>query len=364
MPKTAWLILTALIFWSLPAYGETLPLPEPDRIPSLISVLRMHRSADFCGEPLPMEIPEVRENFEKEMMLTLWNRAQTILWLKRTARYFPHIETILKERNLPDDLKYIAVAESALMPEVVSSQGAVGLWQFISATAKRYGLTVDRNIDERRNTRIATRAALDYLSGLNQMLGSWTLAAAAYNMGEDGLQGEMLAQGETDYYRLRLPQETQRYVFRIVAIKLIIADPARYGFDLGSEDLYPPEVCESVELQCSRSIPVYLIARAAGTYFKNIRNLNPQIMGHYLDAGRYRLCVPQARGFEERFRNLLAEWLAARENSVYVVKKGDNLSLIAERFNVPLKALLIWNGISPRSPIHPGDRLIVRPVTP
>jgi len=147
-------------------------------------------------------------------------------------------------------------------------------------------------------------------------------------MGEDGLQGEMLTQGETDYYRLRLPQETQRYVFRIVAIKLIIADPARYGFDLGSEDLYPPEVCESVELQCSRSIPVYLIARAAGTYFKNIRNLNPQIMGHYLDAGRYRLCVPQARGFEERFRNLLAEWLAARENSVYVVKKGDNLTLI------------------------------------
>ena len=132
---------------------------ETSRFPSLISSIRIDAPLDFCGEAVPLDNPEVRERLEKELLLTLWNRSQVILWLKRSGRYFPHIEKVLKENHAPDDLKYVPVIESALRPHAVSSKRAVGFWQFIRATGRKYDLKINTSIDERRNVFASTRAA-------------------------------------------------------------------------------------------------------------------------------------------------------------------------------------------------------------
>ncbi|MFC1895795.1 lytic transglycosylase domain-containing protein, partial [Thermodesulfobacteriota bacterium] len=142
--------------------------------PSLISCLRTSDRLDFCGEPAPLDSQEVRERLEKEFLLSLWNRAQVILWLKRTTRYFPIIEELLARNSMPDDLKYVAVAESALRPHAVSSSGAVGFWQFMKHTGMKYALEITSDIDERRNIFASTRAALRFLKESHDELGSWT----------------------------------------------------------------------------------------------------------------------------------------------------------------------------------------------
>ncbi|HDI60805.1 MAG TPA: lytic transglycosylase domain-containing protein, partial [Desulfobacteraceae bacterium] len=163
-------------------------------LPSLVEAMRIAPPLDFCGEPVPLDHPEVAERLEAELLLMTWNRPQVILWLKRAGRYFPEIEAILEQEGLPEDLKYLAVIESGLRPHAGSSAGAVGYWQFIRATALRYGLAVDNRKDLRRNLEASTRAAARYFKDLYAQFGSWHLAAAAYNMGEQGVAAEMLAQ--------------------------------------------------------------------------------------------------------------------------------------------------------------------------
>jgi len=332
-------------------------------LPSLVEAMRIAPPLDFCGEPVPLDHPEVAERLEAELLLMTWNRPQVILWLKRAGRYFPEIEAILEQEGLPEDLKYLAVIESGLRPHAGSSAGAVGYWQFIRATALRYGLAVDNRKDLRRNLEASTRAAARYFKDLYAQFGSWHLAAAAYNMGEQGVAAEMLAQEVDDYYRLYLHLETQRYVPKAVAAKLIMSDPRRFGFRLGPQDLYAPYETETVDVTLAEETPLQLLARAAGCDFKAIKDLNPELRGHYLAAGRHELKVPV--GTSERFPQRLAQALAEHRDRlaqrVYVVRPGDNLSLIAERFGVPLQALRIWNRIDLRKPIHPGDRLVVRP---
>lgn len=331
--------------------------------PDLLNLIRVSDPVNFCGEPAPLHVPEIMERMEQELLLSVGNRPQVILWIKRAARYFPFIEKSLKQHGMPDDLKYMAVAESALRIHAVSVKDAKGIWQFMEATGRRYRLKIDNEKDERLNYFTATNAALAYLRDLHALLGSWTLAAAAYNMGEAGLQAEMLIQKVDDYYRLYLPLETQRYVFRILAIKLILADPAKYGFHLTAEDLYKPESFDQIEIDLPQDMPLQLIAAAAATDFKAIKDLNPEIRGYYIAAGAHRLLIPVggAEDFRRRLDALFNQWLQDREAGVYIVRKGDNLSAIAERFNVPLQALLIWNRTGAKKPIHPGDRLVVFP---
>jgi hypothetical protein len=318
---------------------------------------------DFCGEPVPLDLGQVRERFEKEMLLTLWNRPQVVLWLKRTSRFFPLIEKMLREADVPEDLKFIPIVESALRAHAGSRKGAVGYWQFLATTGRRYDLTIDRYIDERRNLRASTRAAIQYLKDLKDQFGTWTMAAAAYNMGEEGLEAEVIVQETQNYYDLYLPLETQRFVFRILTVKLIYADPVRYHFELLPQDYYQPLDTDQVQLDVFQEIPIQLVAKAAATEFKTIKDLNPELRGHYLRSGNYELYIPQgqAAGFDARFRTLADTYQAQRQERIYVVKAGDNLSLIAERFRVPLAALLIWNRLSLKQPIHPGDRLIIYP---
>ncbi len=344
------------------ACQETPPLPAA-RIPSLLSTLRNLPDLTFCGEPVPLDDPRIRERFEKELMLILWNRPQTLLWIKRSARYFPFIEKALHKNHLPDDLKYVAVAESALRPHARSGKKAVGYWQFIKSTGKKYGLRIDRYIDERRSLDAATRAAMAYFKDLHDLFDSWSLAAAAFNMGEKGLEAEIIVQQTRNYYHLYLPLETQRYLFRIVAIKLILENPRAYGFRLTPADLYPPTAAEVVTIDAEKEIPVQLVAKAARTTFKTIKDFNPQIRGHYLVAGTHVIRIPRgaARGFFRRLKKQIRKLATLKQNRIYIVKKGDTLTRIADQFGIPLPALLIWNRLNYRKAIHPGDRLVIYP---
>ncbi len=329
--------------------------------PSLLALLRSAVPKDFCGERVPWKNPEVRERFEKEFLLSVWNSPQVLLWLKRSKRYLPYMEKTLKESGLPDDLKYVAVAESGLRPHVGSKKGAMGFWQFTPATGRNYGLVVDGNRDDRRNVFLSTNAAVLYFRELHQEFGSWTLSAAAYNMGEKGLMAEILEQGTENYYDLYLPLETQRFLFRILAIKLILQQPEKFGFSLKKEDYYAPFVFDRVRVKAEKEVPLRIIAKAANGPFKEIKDLNPEIRGHYLPAGDHEISIPKgsAKGFQKRLALLLKGMASEEMDRIYVVQKGDNLSSIAARFNVPVAALIIWNRIDLKSPIHPGQRLIV-----
>lgn len=355
-----WVLCAGFLMTGLLA-GSAVSGSEIAAFPCLISSLQAETRLDFCGSTVPMQHHEVRERFEKELLLALWDRPQVILWLKRSRRYLPLIEQLLKENGLPDDLKYIAVAESAMLPHAGPRRGAVGFWQFMAETGRRYGLRIDVYKDERRNLFASTTAAIRYFKELYQRFGSWELVAAAYNMGEEGVTAEMLEQDTNDYYKLYLPLETQRYLFRVLSAKLILSHPEKFGFQMTAEDYYPPLLCDQVRVDCSQEIPVRIIAQAANIFFKEIKDLNPEIRGHYLPEGSHTVLIPKgaAKGFSDRFTDLAGKYLTAKKEKVYVVQKGDNLSLIAQKFDVPLAALIIWNRIDLKQPIHPGQRLVV-----
>lgn len=353
-------LLVSLLLLAEKGYGASL---EPISFPSLVSTLRNLDSLEFCGEPVPLKIQEVRERLEKELLLSIWDRPQVILWLKRSRRYLPQIEKMLKQSKMPDDLKYVAIAESALRPHVGSRKGAVGYWQFMEDTGRNYGLVINDYIDERRSFFASTRAAIRYFTDLHKLLGSWTLAVAAYNMGEQGLQTEIMVQETRDYYRLYLSLETQRFIFRILSVKLILSDPAKYGFLLTDGDYYYTSSYDQINIDCLQEIPIRIIAQAAEADFKVIKDLNPELRGHYLTTGNHNILIPKgtSKGFHARYTRLVKDYLEARKERIYVVRDGDNLSSIADQFDIPLEALIIWNRLELNHVIHQGDRLIIFP---
>ena len=354
------LLLAAGLFLAAKTYGASL---ESADFPSLTSSLKAIDSLEFCRERVPFEVQEIRERLEKELLLSLWDRPQVILWLKRSRRYIPHIEEMLKKSGMPSDLKYVAIAESALRPHAGSRKGAIGFWQFLADTGRKNGLVINERVDERRNVFASTRAAIRYFKELRKTFGSWTLAVAAFNMGEEGLMAEILEQETNNYYSLYLPLETQRFIFRILSVKLILSAPGKYGFKLTEADYYPPLAFDEIQFDCFQEVPIRIIAKAAKTHFKVIKDLNPEIRGHYLAAGSHNILIPEGAsdGFQERYRRLEKSFLETRKERIYIVKKGDNLSSIAHRFDVPIASLIIWNRIDLSRPIHPGDRLIIYP---
>lgn len=361
MNKILILMITVLVSTPVCFGREWIRMDEERKPPSLISSIRFDKGLDFCGEPVPLEDQAILERLEKEMLLSVGDRPQVILWIKRANRFFPIIENMLAENNMPPDLKFVAIIESALRPHAGSPKGAVGFWQFIKPTGQRFGLTINGGLDERRNIFKSTKAAIKYLKQLYGEFNSWSLAAAAYNMGEEGLRTEIKLQKTNDYYYLYLPMETQRYVFRALSAKLILSDPEKYGFNLKEEDLYPPLEFDRVAFESDVKVPLSLIAQAADTFFKVIKYLNPEIRGYHLDKGRHTILVPKGAGnsFHQRYPAIFNSWMEEDGREIYIVKKGDNLSMIAERFKVPLPALLIWNNIRYRQHIHPGDQLII-----
>lgn len=322
------------------------------------SIPRLPQQVELCGERVPLERWHVRERLEREFYLLLGDEALVILLSKRSGRYFPYIQEQLQRAGLPDDLKYVAVAESALMPTAYSSSGAAGLWQFISSTGGRYGLRLTSHMDERRDLMKATGAAFRYLSDLYQEFNSWPLALAAYNAGEERVRQAIDAQGVRNYYELSLPLETERYVFRIIASKLILSEPERYGFTFAQEDLYRPLACDEVEVKVRGDVlPLRTIAEATGSYSAELRRLNPALRTDYLSQGDHLLRVPSGTG-----ASLLAMLGKSDDGSprkvVHRVRKGETLWGIADRYGVRLASLREWNGLK-GSTIRPGDMLTV-----
>jgi soluble lytic murein transglycosylase-like protein len=351
----------ATALWSAPAGAQAAGAVPSLDFSALIQAARISGPMDFCGEPVPFEDPDVRERMEREILTVLADPHQVILWIKRSRQYLTPIEEALRKHHLPDDLKYVAIAESALRPHAGSSKGAMGFWQFIESTGRNHGLRVDSERDERRSLSDSTEAAIAYLRNLREMFGSWTLAVAAYNMGENGLRGDINQQNTRDYYRLYLPLETQRYVFRILTAKLILKNPERYGFRLEPEDIYPPAAAERVTLETARELPLLTVAQAAGTDVKYIKDLNPEIRGFRLSPGRHRLLVPKASvgRFHQRLSELANQLPEKSGEVVYVVKEGDTLSEIAERHKVSVSDVRAWNRLDPKKPIQPGMRLTI-----
>jgi hypothetical protein len=340
------------------------PASVKTHIPTLVETVRFSGDLRLCGEKIPFTDPEVRERLEKEMMLAVWNRPQVMLWLKRAHRWFPHIERILKKEKLPLDLKYLPIVESALLSYGESPKGAVGYWQFISSTGKRYGLRIDSKVDERRNMFAATRAACRYLKDLHSRFGSYLLAMSAYNMGEYGLSKAMSLQDTQDFFSLYLPLETQRYILKMVAVKLIMSNPEQYGFHLDPQDLYPVFTFDEIKLSPKNDVPLAMVAKACGISFKTIKDYNPQLRGYYLGRGPATLLVPEGthKDFQKKFAALYKTLPQTKRASgkYHLVKSGENLSIIAGKYQMSLYKLLQLNKLSKRHVIHPGDKLRVR----
>ncbi len=350
-----------------------LPKSEPTKlgrpivrthIPTLADTVRFSGDIRLCGEKIPFTDPEVRERLEKEMMLAVWNRPQVMLWLKRAHRWFPHIESVLKQEKLPLDLKYLPIVESALLPHGKSHKGAVGYWQFMKSTGKKYGLRIDSKVDERRNMFSATRAACRYLKDLYSQFGSYLLAMSAYNMGEYGLSRAIALQETRNFFSLYLPLETQRYILKMVAVKFIMSNPEKYGFHLGPQDLYPIFTFSEIRLCPKSDVPLSMIAKACDVSFKTIKEYNPQLRGYYLGKGTATLLVPTGKDkrfykkFPRLYKGLVKKQLSS--SRYHVVKAGESLSYIAGKYNISLAGLLKFNKLSRKHIIHPGDRLRVQ----
>ncbi len=233
-------------------------------------------SISFAGEPVPLHETEVHERLDKELVINTFWHSQTIFFHKIAARWFPIIEPILKEENVPDDLKYLALIESGLS-DVVSPAGAAGFWQFMPATARGYGLEVNKYVDERYNLEKVTLAACKLLKDGYGKFGSWTLSAAGYNMGITGLEGRLTDQGVERYYDALLPEETMRYVFRIVAAKQILTHSADYGFRFRPSDLYEPY--KVMEFKTTNPIAdLNAFAKQNGTTLRILKLLNPWLL--------------------------------------------------------------------------------------
>jgi hypothetical protein len=248
---------------------------------------------NFAGEKVPLERWDVKERFDRELLFNYYNQANILYLLKLANRYFPTISERLKANGVPDDFKYLCVAESNLLSGARSGVGASGFWQFMPGTAPGYGLTVNEQVDFRSDLIKSTDAACQYLKAAYQKFGSWTAAAASYNMGQGGYNGQATYQGTKYYYDLQLPEETNRYLFRILAFKHLMGNPEASGFVLKDEEKYKEVPTQSVTV--TSSIPnLAAWARERGTTYKMIRQLNPWLRGRSLNvSGRtYEIKIP------------------------------------------------------------------------
>jgi len=254
------------------------PLPALDESQSIVSehvltALPLPKTIDFCGEKVPLYLYWVKEGLDRELITQYYQHSRTLLALKRSARFFPIIEKILKEEKVPEDLKYLCIAESNL-ENVVSPAKASGFWQFMEGTGKNYGLEINENVDERYHLEKATYAACQYLKKLHKQFGSWSLAAAAYNMGENGLAKEMKEQGIDNYWELFLNQETSRYVSRCIAYKLLFENQELYNIRVSVFELYLP--IDYKEIIIDKSIDdLRVYCTENKILYRQLKELNP-----------------------------------------------------------------------------------------
>jgi len=264
-----------------------------------VFALNLPSELDFANEKVPMHLMDVREKLDRELLINTYWQSQTLLFHKRANRYFPVIEPILAKHGVPDDFKYLCLVESGFT-NVVSPAGATGFWQFMKDTGIQYGLEIQNEVDERYHLEKATVAACKYLKAAHKKYGSWSMAAASYNLGINGLEKQVARQKVNNYFDLLLVEETARYLFRVLAVKEIMTNPREYGFYFRDKDLYPPYRTYKVEV----NTPITDLAEFAFQHeinYKILKTLNPWLRDNFLSnkTGKtYEILLPE-KGFED-----------------------------------------------------------------
>ncbi len=287
-------ILTTFIFTNsaIPPQEKAVTV---DSLPHHTYLPVLPEKADFCGERVPLEREEIRESLDREILTNTFWHTNMILVLKRSGKYFPMIEKILAEQGVPDDFKYLCVAESSLNPLAKSPSNAVGFWQILETTGKELGLEINSEVDERYNIEKSTVVACEFLKKSYEIFGSWTLVAASYNGGKRRVSSNIRDQKQESYYDVLWAEETARYVFRILAFKEIMSAPEKYGYFLTGEDYYKPENYRTDTIKGAiTDFAQYAIDN--GTTYKRLKNLNPWLRQNYLTNARgksYLVRIPE-----------------------------------------------------------------------
>lgn len=267
---------------------------HPDE-PATVVNPSVPRKVKFAGADVDLNRIDMFERLDRELTAMSYTHGNTLLTLKRANRYFPQIIPVLKDNGLPTDLVYLACIESSLNPTALSSAKAAGMWQFMPATAREYGLEVNDYVDERFNIEKSTEAACRYLKSAYNKYGNWESAAASYNGGMGRISNELAAQGASTAYDLYLTEETSRYMFRLLAMKMILEHPSKYGYRLKADQFYQPieydtvEVSSPVENWCDW-------AKEHGINYMQLRNANPWIRAKSLpnkEGKTYRINIPK-----------------------------------------------------------------------
>ena len=285
-----------IIGWS--ATEESDPDNSPKRNYAVFS-LDIPTEVEFAGEKVPLGQADILENLDRELLVNTYWQSQTLFFIKRASRYFPEIESILKKHGIPDDFKYLSVAESGLT-NVVSPSDAVGFWQLLEGTAKDYGLEVNNEVDERYHLQKSTEVACKYLLESHLKYTNWTLTAASYNAGRKGVDRQVDRQKELNYYDLLLGEETERYIFRILSYKLLMQNPEKYGFFVKASHLYPP--IPYYEVSVEGPIADFAdFAKRYGISYKILKWMNPWLRESFLtNAARktYYIRIPKTGYFK------------------------------------------------------------------
>jgi hypothetical protein len=271
------MVLFMVIGLSFVFFGKN---KNDEKVPKAIAIahymanpIELPKDVNFAGEKVPLDRFDVYECLDREMLVNTYFQSQTIMYIKRANRYLPVIEPILKKYGIPADFKFLAIIESGLMNDP-SPVGAAGIWQFMKPTAKEYGLEITDEVDERYNLEKATVAACMFFRESYKVYHNWTLVAASYNTGRKNINKQIIRQIATNYYDLLLWQETSRYVFRIIAVKLILSNPMKYGFNIPQNDMYPFIPCYEITIDSDiKNIAEF--AQKYQTNYKMIKILNP-----------------------------------------------------------------------------------------
>ncbi len=288
------LTLSALAYWRVPSdspvatpqfiAAEPLSVPPQLNFRDSIRLFELPKELDFAGEKVPLDREDILERLEREIYVNAYWESNMILLLKRSAKYLPEMERMLKENGIPDDFKYLAIAESALM-NVGSPAGARGFWQILESTGKEYGLEINKEVDERYHFEKSTEAAAKYFRKAHAKFGDWTAVAASYNMGQSGFSRRQEEQLHRSFYELYLNDETSRYLFRILAFKVIFENPGAFGYHLRESDYYKNPRLKTIRVDGDiKDLPQW--AKDHGSSYKDLKLYNPWLRDRKLNAKR------------------------------------------------------------------------------
>ncbi len=339
-----------------------------------IYALSISDNLTFAGEKVPMTDFDVKERYDRELLTNVYWQSQTLLILKRANRFFPSIQSILKKNNIPDDFKYISIAESGLQ-NVTSPSGAVGFWQLLDKTAKAYGLEITDEVDERYHFEKSTEAACKYFKEAHKEFNDWALVAASYNMGIDGLKKQLQSQGVNNYYDLYLNTETSRYVLRTLALKEVLEHPSQFGFNYNRKQLY--DFIPTIKVKVTTTIPdLAKFALDNGANYKLLKILNPWLRKSTLTVANgktYFISLPKDKVIQtdifEKINNdtidlVNTHFKALDEEAFSVfehqVEKGESIQSLARKYNVSVNDLRKWNNMSTMDQIKTGSIIKVK----